>query len=529
MNRTAVVSPCNREARDKGAMKMLLMTALVAGCVCANALHAETFNVTRFDDPLPDVCLPSDCSLREAASAVATNSPFAGTDKIQLAAGTYTLTRGEMSLGSSTQDLELVGAGSAHTSIHTDARLFSTPHDRSLLLRGVSFETTNSSVAGMSATSASASLLLDDIAVVGRSGSFFIVGDVGNNATLEIRNSSVQGVTCNAATGTCSILDSQYSRLLSNTAAPGPTIRISGSLLDGALDPDNSNTGIVIYRSVLVDIHNSTIRGARSGFRDTTHPLSVRLDRLTYADNPSPMRFGSSEVDITNSVFASNTSRAIYADEVSDWTISGTSFISNQVDGNSGGAIIVEDEALMRIENSTFSNNSFAAGTASGARGAAIGFRNGGGLEIYLRHVTIKGPSFAAVGTEGSAIGGFGGSSQAVVSVYNSIIAGSCRLDSGALNSAAGNIESAGHSCGFNFNNFVDVGTSALALGTLADHGGPTQTYEPAPNSSAVDSGYPNRCLAIDQRGYARPFGPHCDIGAVEVGALDTIFADGFD
>jgi hypothetical protein len=58
--------------------------------------------------------------------------------------------------------------------------------------------------------------------------------------------------------------------------------------------------------------------------------------------------------------------------------------------------------------------------------------------------------------------------------------------------------------------------TPAL-LGPLGNHGGPTQTLVPQAGSEAIDEG---ACLAhapTDQRGLARPQGPACDIGAVEV------------
>ena len=92
-------------------MEIRLVPALLTlFCLSANA---ETFVVTRFDDPLPDGCLPSDCSLREAAEAAAQNDAFAGDDRVQLAAGTYTLIRGELSMGSRDQTLEIAGAGSS--------------------------------------------------------------------------------------------------------------------------------------------------------------------------------------------------------------------------------------------------------------------------------------------------------------------------------------------------------------------------------------------------------------------------------
>ena len=69
-------------------------------------------------------------------------------------------------------------------------------------------------------------------------------------------------------------------------------------------------------------------------------------------------------------------------------------------------------------------------------------------------------------------------------------------------------------------------------LDSLTDHAGPTQTYFPGTGSAAIDSGDDTTCAAaavnnLDQRGVARPFGAHCDIGAVE--SNDPIFADTFD
>lgn len=57
----------------------------------------------------------------------------------------------------------------------------------------------------------------------------------------------------------------------------------------------------------------------------------------------------------------------------------------------------------------------------------------------------------------------------------------------------------------------------------------------PAAGSPAIDAGDAATCAAApvdnrDQRGGARPHGPQCDIGAIEVGAdIDLIFANGFE
>ena len=48
--------------------------------------------------------------------------------------------------------------------------------------------------------------------------------------------------------------------------------------------------------------------------------------------------------------------------------------------------------------------------------------------------------------------------------------------------------------------------------------GGGALTYAPAAGSPAVDAGDNSGCPAFDGRGYPRPIGPACDIGAVEAG-----------
>ncbi len=66
---------------------ILICLALLAPLSVA---HAATITVTRTDDPAPDGCLPSDCSLREAV--LAANATVAH-DTIVLRSQTYTLTR----------------------------------------------------------------------------------------------------------------------------------------------------------------------------------------------------------------------------------------------------------------------------------------------------------------------------------------------------------------------------------------------------------------------------------------------------
>ncbi|MEO7063976.1 MAG: choice-of-anchor Q domain-containing protein, partial [Dokdonella sp.] len=83
---------------------------------------------------------------------------------------------------------------------------------------------------------------------------------------------------------------------------------------------------------------------------------------------------------------------------------------------------------------------------------------------------------------------------------------------------------------------------SLTFLGGLASNGGPTPTIALLSGNNAIDAGDPafgfgcrdqnSAPITVDQRGYARPAGSYCDIGAFEYGAVnpvDEIFKNGFE
>ena len=69
----------------------------------------------------------------------------------------------------------------------------------------------------------------------------------------------------------------------------------------------------------------------------------------------------------------------------------------------------------------------------------------------------------------------------------------------------------------------VQTGTTPSAaapnLAALAANGGPTQTLLPGAGSPAIDAASTCPTPAVDQRGYVRPIGSRCDVGAVERGS----------
>ncbi len=87
----------------------------------------------------------------------------------------------------------------------------------------------------------------------------------------------------------------------------------------------------------------------------------------------------------------------------------------------------------------------------------------------------------------------------------------------GGFVSLGGNVESPGASCGLSdASDLAAVSAAALALGvpSLTD-----VVLAYPPSSVATDHALDETCPAVDQVGTTRPAGPHCDSGAVEVGA----------
>jgi hypothetical protein len=290
-----------------------------------------------------------------------------------------------------------------------------------------------------------------------------------------------------------------------------------------------------------VNLSDSVIRQTTKGadFSVAGGAGEFAIQRVRYLDNASPMDiWDHGEARITDSEFNGNHHDDVATPKpgalrvrsaLSTATVLRSTFGDNRGTAATGGAVLVQEGAALVILNSTFSANTFnATAAANGARGAAIGFQSSADTTaLTLQHVTVVPPSITAVGISGSTLGGDGGDSGLALGVLNSILRGSCSLDAGAMDVALGNISS-GTSCQFSAGtNQTGVSSSDIALGALADNGGFTRTFLPAADSVAIDAADEGVCSDEDQRGYARPLGNGCDVGAVETG--DVLFANGFE
>jgi hypothetical protein len=182
-----------------------------------------------------------------------------------------------------------------------------------------------------------------------------------------------------------------------------------------------------------------------------------------------------------------------------------------------GGAIFSTDGTVI-IVNSTLTNNS-AFGGAGGNNGQGLGGA------IFSRNGSVTVTSCTLANNTASDGGGSVYIVQdgvtASITLNNSILAKT--VGAATDFSSNGTITSAGSGNLIQTNSGFTGGIVASGdplLGTLADHGGPTLTYDLNPNSRAINLGNDALIgsLTTDQRGgtYNRRVGSHIDIGAFE-------------
>jgi hypothetical protein len=187
-----------------------------------------------------------------------------------------------------------------------------------------------------------------------------------------------------------------------------------------------------------------------------------------------------------------------------------------------GGAMY--NEGTGGASNPTLTNVTFSGNTAS--RGGALlnDATSGGIASPVLTNVTISGNHASAYG---GALFSYdvGGTSNPLLT--NAILWGNSATLGSPVTSGNATITYSiveGGCPAVNICSHLIAGSPRL--GPLQNNGGATRTLLPGLGSAAVDTGNDGSCPATDQRGFARPQGPHCDLGAVE---SDRIFGDGLE
>jgi len=203
-------------------------------------------------------------------------------------------------------------------------------------------------------------------------------------------------------------------------------------------------------------------------------------------------------------------------------TMTGSTVSGNRAGGLGGGIANFNNTGVLILTNSTITGN------RSGSVGGGI--VNWVGLTtVHLNNVTFT-DNFSS--NDGGGVYNNGGS----FTIANTLIAGNqdlfnishdCR---GQMISEGYNLIQDTRNCQLAGDTTGNVTGQDAKLGALADNGGLTPTHALGDGSPAIDAGNPavpggggTACAVTDQRGFLRPLGAACDIGAFErVGAFSV-------
>lgn len=438
---------------------------------CAWAASVVVNTTADSVDALPGNGLCADaggqCSLR---AAIQETNALAGADAITLGAGVFVLTRGgTLEDAAATGDLDVTDAleitGAGAELSVIDAGAL----DRVLDLPAGSPRSVR--LAGLALRNGRISGAVGTLTGNGGAGIRVAAGVTLLLSHVDVRDNHAVNSSAAAAIDIQGCIRGEHVRILDNT---DPADIGSGSSITGGIVIDGAST--------CLELEDSEISGNRG---DGTGALYV---------------LGGASVTFRRSLIANNSARLVGA-----------------ITLNIGGDVLLENVTL------------------SGNAGDPGGILVDGGTRLWVVNSTITGNhasgGFALVGGIHDVHGGFGRTT-----LRNSIVAGNgpgiAADDCSNATSLGGSLIGSTRGCTLDNGPGDQLDVSA-DLSPLADHGGFTRTRLPGAN--AIDHGIADGCLATDQRGFTRPADgdgngdPACDIGAVEMGASEGIFADGFD
>ncbi len=186
-------------------------------------------------------------------------------------------------------------------------------------------------------------------------------------------------------------------------------------------------------------------------------------------------------------------------------TVTNSLFMGNEADENGGGINVVSGQ--LELTNVTFAGNFADRGGGLYTSGIAnivnntfhINRADIGGALFNMSETHVRNTAFADSLTRNGATSSLNCDGPSLISEgYNIIDDGTCVTGGNA----------------------TDQRNTDPMLGPLQDNGGPTLSILPLQGSPAIDGGTNAGCPATDQRGYARPVGTTCDVGATEYGAV---------
>ncbi|MCB1629368.1 MAG: hypothetical protein KDI48_16680, partial [Xanthomonadales bacterium] len=312
--------------------------------------------------------------------------------------------------------------------------------------------------------------------------------------------------TLTGADNTARVANLRQAIACANSNATADVINLNGQVLSFS-DSVTDYAGLTALPQISTDItlqDGSLTRTGPTAFRFLSVPASgvLTLNRMTLSNGSN-----------------SNASGAIYSS--GQLTIRDSTLAGNV--GDSAGALLVDGggaDALL-VVNSTFSGNS--ATNTAGADAIHLFGPNQGRVHFS----TFSGHDNSSAS---STLGVLQAGNNSSLELVGSVIANNPQTGGGTARECTAGL-------GASFTGGANLSTDTLCPGriatptnvsaTLASNGGSTQTHLLNAGSNAIDGDAINACgtvgVSTDQRGLARPSGPNCDLGAVEIPALPSI------
>jgi MYXO-CTERM domain-containing protein len=362
----------------------------------------------------------------------------------------------------------------------------------------------------------------DEITFPGLAGTITLAADLTvffpNTGTLTISGPGADVLT----------IDGQGARRIFQTSAGGGTYAISGLTLANGASGNPGGAALWVDRNDVMTVSDCVFTGSTStaGGGAIYNRGQLTLLRSVVTLNEAQGGYGGGGI-LTDGTLV----------------VVDSAIIGNSAPGGDGGGVLVYN-GLTTLVNSTLSGNQ-----ASNGGGITVlnAVAYSPGSEAWLIHTTVTGNVVTDVlGTGGGLRASAPPTYPVSVMLRNSVVAGNtagsigpdCSMppDGGVVSDDQGyNLIGVDQDCVGRFGAGTSVvGTLAspvdAGLESLAENGSPLPTHRPLAGSPLLDAVPTADCLdatdaplAADQRGFARPAGAACDIGAHEVGCGDGV------
>lgn len=297
---------------------------------------------------------------------------------------------------------------------------------------------------------------------------------------------------------------------------------------------NNTNAGLELYHGGAAAVTGSTLSGNGTGLYIVGSGAVTIAGSILNGNGTGVELSGSGTATVTNSILSNNTYAGVRFYQGGTATV-----IGSTLSGNAYGVLLL-DSGTATVSGSTLSGNGSGVDLGGGAAtlinstlsgNSFAGLRLGPGSAATVVNSTISG-NFAGVYFSAG-----GGGSAATLT--NTLLArgasSNCYNTGGTLTNGGHNLadDASCFAAGDSGSLVVAAGAAGLAPAGLQDNGGPTPTIALLATSPAVNAGADAACGAagpgqvngLDQRGIARPYGAHCDIGAYELAPAPTALA----